>query len=92
VRITSGALKHGVTERAVRAVLAGPLRRVPQGGRTLLIGLGDDRDLIEIVHDGEQVLHAMRLRPKHYGHLTGEPDDLRRVTDPAPGAADASPE
>jgi hypothetical protein len=71
VNISGGATKHGITEEAIRAVLAAPLRTVRQGDRTLLIGVGPGSDLLEIVHDGERVLHAMRLRPKNYPHLTG---------------------
>lgn len=73
MNISSGALKHGIAEEEIRAVLDAPLRTVPQGGRTLLIGLGSGRDLLEVVHDGERVLHAMRLRPKNYPHLTSGP-------------------
>jgi hypothetical protein len=95
--VTGGALKHGISEAAVRAVLADPLRRVAQGDRTLLIGVGEGRDLVEVVVEsgpsGDRVVHAMRLRPKHYPHLTGEPDDDPHcVTGPPPGAADASSE
>jgi hypothetical protein len=70
VNISSGALKHGITEEEIHTVLAAPLRTVAQGERTLLIGVGTGRDLLEVVHDGERVLHAMRLRPKNYPHLT----------------------
>jgi hypothetical protein len=70
VRITSGALKHGVAESEVRAVVAAPLRRVAQGDRTLLIGVNAHRDLLEVVLDADgTAVHAMRLRPKHYEHL-----------------------
>ena len=70
MRITSGALKHGIAEEAIRAVLAAPLRTVPQGGRTLLIGVDAARDLVEVVVEEEdRVVHAMRLRPKNYHHL-----------------------
>lgn len=70
MRVTGGALKHGIAESDVRAVVAAPLRRVAQGGRTLLIGVTASRDLLEVVltEDGTAV-HAMRLRPKHYRHL-----------------------
>jgi hypothetical protein len=69
VRVTTGALKHGIPEAAIRAVLAAPLRRVRQGERTLLIGLDAARDLLEVVVEGDRVVHAMRLRPKNYDHL-----------------------
>ncbi|WP_214369548.1 hypothetical protein [Pseudonocardia sp. H11422] len=81
VRISRGARKHGIAEADIRAVLAAPLRTVAQGDRTLLIGLAPNRDLLEIVVDnvGDDavdaagpdgvVVHAMRLRPKHYEHL-----------------------
>ncbi|MHA6795078.1 hypothetical protein ACVGVM_16415 [Pseudonocardia bannensis] len=76
VRISRGARKHGIAEGDIRAVLAAPLRTVRQGGRTLLIGLAPNRDLLEIVVDNAAdagpdgvVVHAMRLRPKHYEHL-----------------------
>jgi hypothetical protein len=75
VNISSGALKHGITETEIRAVLSDPLRTVRQGDRTLLIGVGPGSDLLEIVHDGERVLHAMRLRPKNYPHLTEGAED-----------------
>lgn len=71
MNISSGALKHGITEEAIQTVLAAPLCTVAQGERTLLIGVGAGRDLLEVVHDGERVLHAMRLRPKNYPHLSG---------------------
>jgi len=69
--ITSGALKHGVAVEAIRAVLADPLRLVPQGDRLLYIGVGTDRILLEVVLDREsdRVVHAMRLRPKNYAYL-----------------------
>lgn len=69
MRITSGALKHGIAEETIRAVLAAPLRTVPQGGRTLLIGVDAARDLVEVVAEEDRVVHAMRLRPKNYHHL-----------------------
>ncbi|NMH99136.1 hypothetical protein [Pseudonocardia acidicola] len=73
MQISRGARKHGISEEEIRGVLAAPLRTVVQGERTLLIGLGPNRDLLEIVVDGgtekRTVVHAMRLRPKHYHHL-----------------------
>lgn len=72
VEVTRSARKHGVTVADIRAVLAGPLRSVPQGDVVLHMGLGTGRDLLEIVvAPGEPVtvLHAMRLRPANYGHL-----------------------
>lgn len=72
--ITPGALKHGIPADAIRAVVAAPLWRAPQEpGRTLCIGPDGDRNLLEVVVErgpaGERVVHAMRLRPKHYAHL-----------------------
>ncbi|MFR9804538.1 hypothetical protein ACL02T_19965 [Pseudonocardia sp. RS010] len=72
--ITPGALKHGIPADAIRAVVAAPLWRADQDpGRTLCIGPDRDRNLLEVVVEhgpaGERVVHAMRLRPKHYGHL-----------------------
>jgi hypothetical protein len=74
VDITPGALKHGVPADAIRAVVAAPLWRVAQEpGRTLCIGPDRHRNLLEVVVErrsaGERVVHAMRLRPKHYAHL-----------------------
>ncbi|MBW0119200.1 hypothetical protein [Pseudonocardia abyssalis] len=78
MRLTRSARKHGFTADEVRRVLDAPLRSVPQpdpgGGVVLHIGLTDDRDLVEVVvADGDPpvVLHAMRLRPSNYHHLTG---------------------
>jgi hypothetical protein len=72
--ITSGALKHGITADAIRAVLAEPIRLVPQGDRLLYIGIGPGRNLLEVVLEkapaGERVVHAMRLRPKNYPYLS----------------------
>ncbi|GAA4553493.1 hypothetical protein [Pseudonocardia xishanensis] len=70
--ITSGALKHGIPEATIRSVLAAPLRTVPQGERTLVIGVDAARDLLEVVVEGDRVVHAMRLRPKNYDHLRPE--------------------
>lgn len=61
----------------VRAVLAAPLRSVPQhtpgqGEVVLHIGLAPNRDLLEVVvapGDPPVVLHAMRLRPANYRWL-----------------------
>jgi hypothetical protein len=70
VQVTRGALKHGVPEPDIRAVVATPLRVVAQGERTLYIGVTDARDLLEVVAEPDgTVVHAMRLRPKHYVHL-----------------------
>lgn len=75
MRLTRSARKHGFTADEVRRVLDAPLRSVPQPGAVVLhIGLTDDRDLVEVVvADGDPpvVLHAMRLRPANYRHLTG---------------------
>ncbi|GAA3231431.1 hypothetical protein GCM10017691_25330 [Pseudonocardia petroleophila] len=78
MRLTRSARKHGFTADDVRRVLDAPLRSVPQpspdGGVVLHIGLTADRDLVEVVvADGDPpvVLHAMRLRPANYRHLTG---------------------
>ena len=73
MEVTPGALKHGIPRAAILAVVAAPLRSVPQGERTLCIGLGPGRDLLEVVVDGDRVVHAMRLRPKNYPHLEGRP-------------------
>jgi hypothetical protein len=75
VDITPGALKHGVPAATIREIVAEPLWQVPQApGRTLCIGPDRDRNLLEVVVErgpaGERVVHAMRLRPKHYGHLS----------------------
>jgi nitrogenase subunit NifH len=72
VEITAGALKHGIGEQTIRAVVAAPFRTVPQGERTLLIGVDAARDLLEVVVEGHRVVHAMRLRPKNYDHLRPE--------------------
>ncbi|WP_181783759.1 hypothetical protein [Pseudonocardia pini] len=69
MQITTGALKHGIGEETIRAVVAAPFRAVPQGERTLLIGVAPTRDLLEVVVEGDRVVHAMRLRPKNYDHL-----------------------
>lgn len=77
VRWTRSARKHGVPADVVRAVLAAPLRSVPQstpqhGDVVLHIGLTARRDLVEVVvvpGDPPVVLHAMRLRPANYRHL-----------------------
>lgn len=78
MRLTRSARKHGLTADAVRRVLEAPLRSVdqasPEGGVVLHIGLTADRDLVEVVvapGDPPVVLHAMRLRPANYHHLTG---------------------
>jgi hypothetical protein len=78
VRLTRSARKHGFTADDVRRVLAAPLRSVPQpsprGDVVLHIGLTAERDLVEVVvaaGDPSLVLHAMRLRPANYHHLTG---------------------
>lgn len=78
MRLTSSARKHGLVADDVRRVLAEPLRSVPQdssqGPVVLHIGLTTARDLIEVVvapGDPPTVLHAMRLRPANYHHLTG---------------------
>lgn len=72
--ITSGALKHGIAADTIRAVLAEPIRLVPQGDRLLYIGIGPYRNLLEVVLEkapaGERVVHAMRLRPKNYRYLS----------------------
>ncbi|GAA1856531.1 hypothetical protein GCM10009836_40990 [Pseudonocardia ailaonensis] len=78
VEISAGALKHGIPAEAIRGVLAEPLRQVPQGERVLYIGLGEDRNLLEIVVEGRSVIHAMRLRPKNYAYLTSSPTDSTR--------------
>lgn len=80
MRFTSSARKHGLSEQDVRAVLAAPLRSVPQelrgAGVVLHIGVLDNRDLVEVVvapgaAPGEPpvVLHAMRLTPSNYRYL-----------------------
>jgi hypothetical protein len=77
VRLTRSARKHGVPAELVRAVLAAPLRSVPQrtpaqGDVVLHIGLAPNRDLLEVVvapGDPPVVLHAMRLRPANYRWL-----------------------
>ncbi len=77
VRWTRSARKHGVPADVVRAVLAAPLRSVPQttpehGDVVLHIGLTARRDLVEVVvapGDPPVVLHAMRLRPANYRHM-----------------------
>jgi hypothetical protein len=77
VRLTRSARKHGVPAELVRAVLAAPLRSVPQrtpeqGEVVLHIGLAPNRDLLEVVvapGDPPVVLHAMRLRPANYRWL-----------------------
>lgn len=86
VRLTRSARKHGLTADDVRRVLDAPLRSVrqasPHGEVVLHIGVTGRRDLVEVVvapGDPPLVLHAMRLRPANYGHLTGvtphgEPD------------------
>lgn len=78
MRLTRSARKHGFTADEVRRVLDAPLRSVPQpspdGEVVLHIGLTAARDLVEIVvapGDPPVVLHAMRLRPANYHHLTG---------------------
>jgi hypothetical protein len=74
VRITRSARKHGIATDDVRRVLDAPVRSVVQGEVELHIGLTANRDLIEVVVvPGEPiiVLHAMRLRPSNYRHLTG---------------------
>lgn len=75
--LTRSARKHGVPAELVRAVLAAPLRSVPQhtehGDVVLHIGLAPNRDLLEVVvAPGEPpvVLHAMRLRPANYRYLS----------------------
>lgn len=80
MRLTRNARKHGFTADAVRRVLAAPLRSIdqpsPEGGVVLHIGLTAGRDLVEVVvapGDPPVVLHAMRLRPANYHHLTGRP-------------------
>jgi hypothetical protein len=73
VRLTRSARKHGIAADDIRRVLAAPLRTVVQGDVELHIGLTPARDLIEVVvAPGEpvMVLHAMRLRPANYRHLT----------------------
>jgi hypothetical protein len=73
VRLTRSARKHGIAADDIRRVLAAPLRTVVQGDVELHIGLTPGRDLIEVVvAPGEpvMVLHAMRLRPTNYRHLT----------------------
>ena len=72
MRVTRSARKHGVPLHDVRAVLAAPLRTVPQGDLVLHIGLTAARDLLEVVvAPGVEpvVVHAMRLRPANYPHL-----------------------
>jgi len=82
VRLTRSARKHGFTGDDVRRVLDAPLRSVPQPGPdgspergvVLHIGITAARDLVEVVvapGDPPVVLHAMRLRPANYHHLTG---------------------
>lgn len=78
MRLTRTARKHGFTADDVRRVLDAPLRSVPQaspdGAVVLHIGLTAARDLVEVVvapGDPPVVLHAMRLRPANYHHLTG---------------------
>ncbi|QJY49276.1 hypothetical protein [Pseudonocardia broussonetiae] len=78
VRLTRSARKHGLTADEVRRVLDAPLRSVRQpsahGEVVLHIGVTDRRDLVEVVvapGDPPVVLHAMRLRPANYPHLTG---------------------
>lgn len=78
MRLTRSARKHGFTADDVRRVLDAPLRSVPQrspdGDLVLHIGLTARRDLVEVVvapGDPPVVLHAMRLRPANYHHLTG---------------------
>lgn len=79
MRLTRSARKHGFTADDVRRILAAPLRSVPQttpaqGDVVLHIGLAANRDLVEVVvapGDPPHVLHAMRLRPANYHHLTG---------------------
>lgn len=80
VRLTRSARKHGFTADDVRRVLDAPLCSVdqpsPEGAVVLHIGLTAGRDLVEVVvAPGEPpvVLHAMRLRPANYHHLTGRP-------------------
>ncbi|MCW0212643.1 MAG: hypothetical protein OJJ54_04740 [Pseudonocardia sp.] len=71
--ITSGALKHGIPADVIRAVLAEPIRLVPQGDRLLYIGLGPDRNLVEVILEkgpAPRVVHAMWLRPKNYPYLS----------------------
>ena len=77
MRLTRSARKHGVAPELVRAVVAAPLRSVPQrtatqGDVVLHIGLAPNRDLLEVVvapGDPPVVLHAMRLRPANYHWL-----------------------
>lgn len=77
MRLTRSARKHGVPAELVRAVLAAPLRSVPQrtptqGDVVLHIGVAPNRDLLEVVvapGDPPVVLHAMRLRPANYRWL-----------------------
>jgi nitrogenase subunit NifH len=74
VQVTRSARKHGIGREEIRGVLAAPLRTVEQGAAVLHIGLTPRRDLIEVVvapGDPVTVLHAMRLRPANYHHLTG---------------------
>lgn len=72
--VTHNARKHGIPVAGIAAVLAAPVRSVPQGSTVLHIGVLANRDLIEVVvapGDPPTVLHAMRLRPFNYHHLTG---------------------
>ena len=76
VRLTRSARKHGIAVEDIRRVLAAPLHSVPQGDVELHIGLSPRRDLLEVVvapGDPVVVLHAMRLSPTNYRHLTGLP-------------------
>lgn len=73
VRVTRTARKHGIDPDTIRRVLAAPLRTVEQGDHVLYIGLTPSRDLLEIVvapGEPDTVIHAMRLRPANYGHLS----------------------
>jgi hypothetical protein len=73
--VLPSALRHGITEDAIRSALEVPMRRVElEPGLLLVIGADSSAQLLEVVvSDVEgtdpRVIHAMHLRPKFYRYL-----------------------